>query len=120
MPLRTEEAYDFLVAHLATIPANIGHHDLARTRYAHIYLPDRVMRFWQARAPPLLLATSRTNTTDPSMTRFGSLPALALFAPAELRQKARRAPTTISGSCGRSRTLDFSGSSMRRSGPTST
>jgi hypothetical protein len=49
MPLRTEEAYDFLVAHLATIPANIGRHDLARTRYAHIYLPDLVMRFWQAR-----------------------------------------------------------------------
>jgi hypothetical protein len=52
MPLRTEEAYDFLVAHLAAIPANIGHHDLARTRYAHIYLPDLVMRFWQARGSP--------------------------------------------------------------------
>jgi hypothetical protein len=49
MPLRTEEAYDFLVAHLATIPANIGRPDLVRTRYAHIYLPDLVPRFWQGR-----------------------------------------------------------------------
>jgi hypothetical protein len=49
MPLRTEEAYNFLVAHLATIPASIGRHALASTRYAHIYLPDLVTRFWQSR-----------------------------------------------------------------------
>jgi hypothetical protein len=49
MLLRTEEAYDFLVTHLATIPADIGHYALARTRYAHLYLPDLVPRFWQPR-----------------------------------------------------------------------
>ena len=49
MPLRTEEAYEFLVAHVATIPADVRHNALVGTRYAHIYLPDLVMRFWQAR-----------------------------------------------------------------------
>jgi hypothetical protein len=47
MPLRTEEAYDFLVAHLATIPANVGRHALVGTRDAHIYVPDLATRFWQ-------------------------------------------------------------------------
>jgi hypothetical protein len=49
MPLRTEETCDFLVAHLATIPADIARYNLARTRYAHMYLPDLVSRFWRAR-----------------------------------------------------------------------
>jgi len=49
MPLRTEEAYDFLISHLATIPAHINRHALASTRYAHMYLPDIMPRFWQAR-----------------------------------------------------------------------
>jgi hypothetical protein len=48
MPLRTEEAYNFLVSHLAAIPATIGRHALVSTRYAHMYLPDLVMRFWQS------------------------------------------------------------------------
>jgi hypothetical protein len=46
MPLRTEEAYEYLVAHLAAIPIDIRHNALAGTRYAHIYLPDLVTRFW--------------------------------------------------------------------------
>src|SRR5262249_18557491 len=45
----TEEAYDFLVAHLATIPAGISRPALVATRYAHMYLPDLVMRFWPGR-----------------------------------------------------------------------
>lgn len=48
MSLRTEEAYDFLIAHLASIPATIGRHALVSTRYAHMYLPDLVMGFWQS------------------------------------------------------------------------
>jgi hypothetical protein len=35
MPLRTEEVYEYLVAHLATIPIDIRRHALAGTRYAH-------------------------------------------------------------------------------------
>jgi hypothetical protein len=50
MPLRTEEAYEYLVAHLATIPVDIGRHALVSTHNAHIHLPNLVMRFWQARS----------------------------------------------------------------------
>jgi hypothetical protein len=49
MPLRTDEAYDFLVTRLATIPANIGRNALVSARYAHVYLPDLVTGFWQSR-----------------------------------------------------------------------
>src|SRR5215467_9484113 len=49
MSMRTEEAYDFLVAHLAKIPSTVNRAALVGMRYAHIYLPDLVMRFWQSR-----------------------------------------------------------------------
>src|SRR5262249_4878269 len=99
---------------------------LTDTSHPHVAkaTPTCTFRTWcrasgRLAAPLLRSATSRTNTTDPSMTRFGSSPALALPAPAELRQKVRRRPTT-SGTCGRSRSLDLSGSPTRRSGVTST
>jgi len=66
MLLRAEEAYDFLVAHLATIPANIGRDALARTRYAHMYLPDQVTRFWQSRGS----TTSSGDLTDQHFRPF--------------------------------------------------
>jgi len=66
MLLRAEEAYDFLVAHLATIPANIGRDALARTRYAHMYLPDQVTRFWQSRGS----TTSFGDLTDQDFRPF--------------------------------------------------
>jgi hypothetical protein len=54
MLLRTEEAYDFLVDQLARIPADINRHALVSTRYAHLYFPDLVTRFWQARGSAIL------------------------------------------------------------------
>ena len=66
MLLRAEEAYGFLVAHLATIPANIGRNALARTRYAHMYLPDQVTRFWQSRGS----TTSFGDLTDQHFRPF--------------------------------------------------
>jgi hypothetical protein len=50
MEIQAEQAFEFLVQHLAQIPPNISRHSLAALRYAHLYLPDVVPRFWQARA----------------------------------------------------------------------
>jgi hypothetical protein len=47
MPLRTEEAYEYLIRHLATVPTNIGRSPLVSTRYAHLYLPDLMTGFWK-------------------------------------------------------------------------
>jgi hypothetical protein len=49
--VRAEEALEFLIKHLAGIPSNINRHALVATRYAHLYLPDLVARFWSARTP---------------------------------------------------------------------
>jgi hypothetical protein len=50
MEIQAEQAFEFLVQHLAQIPSNISRQSLGASRYAHLYLPDVVPRFWQARA----------------------------------------------------------------------
>ncbi|MGD0446764.1 MAG: hypothetical protein ABSA39_22740 [Edaphobacter sp.] len=57
MEIQSEQAFEFLIQHLAQIPPNIQRHSLAALRYAHLYLPDIVPRFWQTR-------TSGTATVD--------------------------------------------------------
>ena len=57
MEIQSEQAFEFLIQHLAQIPPNIQRHSLAALRYAHLYLPDIVPRFWQTR-------TSGTPTVD--------------------------------------------------------
>ena len=49
MEIQAEEAFEFLVQHLANIPQNISRHSLAALRYAHLYLPDIIPRYWQSR-----------------------------------------------------------------------
>ena len=51
MEVQAEEAFEFLIQHLAKIPTNISRHALAATRYAHLYLPDVVAGFWRTRSP---------------------------------------------------------------------
>ena len=119
MLLRTEEAYDFLVAHLATIPANIGRYALVGTRYAHMYLPDVVMRFWQASGSTTPFGDLTDEHFQPFYDAAWELARIGVTHPGRVRQKARRSPTT-SGTTGRSRSSDFSGSQTRRSRPTST
>jgi hypothetical protein len=47
MEIQSEQAFEFLILHLAQIPPNIQRHCLAALRYAHLYLPDIVPRFWR-------------------------------------------------------------------------
>jgi hypothetical protein len=49
MEIQSEQAFEFLIELLAQIPPNIGRHSLAALRYAHLYMPDVVPRFWQTR-----------------------------------------------------------------------
>lgn len=50
MEIQSEQAFEYLIQQLAQIPSNIGRHSLAALRYAHLYMPDLVSRFWQTRA----------------------------------------------------------------------
>ncbi len=51
MEVQAEEAFEFLIQHLAKIPANISRAALVATRYAHLYLPQVVEAFWRTRTP---------------------------------------------------------------------
>jgi len=64
--MRAEEALEFLITHLAVIPSNINRHALAATRYAHLYLPDLVARFWNTRTPTVGI----TDLSDAQYTVF--------------------------------------------------
>jgi hypothetical protein len=50
MEIQSEQAFEFLIQNLSQIPSNISRQSLAALRYAHLYLPDVVSRFWQTRA----------------------------------------------------------------------
>jgi hypothetical protein len=47
MEIQAEEAFEFLIQHLAKIPANMSRQALVGTRYAHLYLPDVLAVFWR-------------------------------------------------------------------------
>jgi hypothetical protein len=49
MEIQSEQAFEYLIHQLAQIPSNIGRQSLAALRYAHLYMPDVVSRFWQTR-----------------------------------------------------------------------
>ncbi|WP_141340251.1 hypothetical protein [Bradyrhizobium sp. USDA 3458] len=49
MEIQSEQAFEYLIQQLAQIPPNIGRHSLVALRYAHLYMPDVVSRFWQTR-----------------------------------------------------------------------
>lgn len=49
MEIEPEEAFEFLIQHLAKIPSNISRHSLVNQRYAHLYLPEVVADFWRTR-----------------------------------------------------------------------
>jgi hypothetical protein len=66
MQIYTEEAFEFLVHHLAGIPSSVSRHSSVATRYAHRYLPDVVARFWQTRAS----GTPTVELTDGQFTVF--------------------------------------------------
>jgi hypothetical protein len=51
MEIQAEEAFEFLVRHLAAIPPNITRPALVSLRYSHLYLPDVVANFWRTRTP---------------------------------------------------------------------
>jgi hypothetical protein len=93
MPLRTEEAYDFLVAHLVTISANIGGHNLARTRYAHMYLPDLVPRFWQARGYTTAFGDLTDEHFRPFYDAVWDLARIGVIRPGRVAPKAQEAAT---------------------------
>ena len=67
--IQSEQAFEFLIQHLAQIPPNIQRHSLAALRYAHLYLPDIVPRFWQTRTS----GTPTVDLTDASM-RSSTMP----------------------------------------------
>jgi hypothetical protein len=66
MEIQSEEAFEFLIQHLAKIPANISRHALVGTRYAHLYLPDVVAAFWRTRTPNIGIV----DLTDGQFTVF--------------------------------------------------
>jgi hypothetical protein len=66
MEIQPEQAFEFLIQHLAQIPSNTQRHSLAALRYAHLYLPDIVPRFWQTRTS----GTPTVDLTDEQYTVF--------------------------------------------------
>jgi hypothetical protein len=66
MEIQAEEAFEFLIQHLAKIPANISRHALVGARYAHLYLPDVVAAFWRTRTPNIGIV----DLTDGQFTVF--------------------------------------------------
>jgi hypothetical protein len=66
MEVQAEEAFEFLIQHLAKISANISRPALVATRYAHLYLPEVVEAFWRTRSPNV----GTVDLTDPQFTVF--------------------------------------------------
>lgn len=89
MPLRTEEAYDFLIAHLARIPPTVGRHSLVATRYAHVYLPDLVMGFWQSRGPSIPFGDLTDEHFRPFYDAAWELARLGVIRPGRIAPKGQ-------------------------------
>lgn len=66
MEIQSEQAFEFLIQQLSQMPSNIQRHSLAALRYAHLYLPDVVARFWQTR----LSGTPTVELSDEHYTVF--------------------------------------------------
>ncbi|WP_315827839.1 hypothetical protein [Bradyrhizobium sp. SZCCHNG3015] len=56
METQAEQAFEFLVQQLVKIPSNIERHSLVALRYAHLYMPDVVSRFWQTKTSGMPIA----------------------------------------------------------------
>jgi hypothetical protein len=93
MLLRTEEAYDFLVDHLATIPADVRRDVLPATRYAHTYLPDLVVRFWQARGSTISFGDLTDEHFRPFYDAAWELARIGVIRPGRVAPKGQEHPT---------------------------
>lgn len=93
MPIRTEEALEFLIGHLASIPSTVTHHRLVNSRYAHMYLPNVVARFWQPREPRLQIAEMTDEQYAPFYDAAWELARVGVLRPGRVAPKGQEMAT---------------------------
>lgn len=92
MPGQTEEAFEFLIQHLAQIPHRAGTQHLVNTFYGHIKIPELAFHFWRARIPTLSAADMTDDQFIPLYDAAWELARIGVLRPGRVAPRGAAHP----------------------------